>query len=363
MKPVYAYLLAALAAFAAGCSQPRYVTIDGAMLGTTFHVVARTSAPAPRLYAGMMRIDAEMKASMSIFDPASRLSRINAGVTDTLDCHILRNIAVAGEINRISGGFYDITVKPLTEAYGFAGGEGADNPDLDSLLRFVGFDRFHIEGSRIVKDDARVQIDLNSIAKGYTVDLAAGFLESVGCSDYIVEIGGEIRARGVNPRGERWRVAVDSPFDGNSSPGEFRQTVVEVNDCAMATSGNYRRFRTDACGRRINHTIDPRTGRSVCSRLLSATVIARDCMRADALGTMFMAMGDERAIAAATAMRDSVRVYFILAPRAADGSAANAAAGATEEGAVGGQGAAVAEPQEYEIFSTLGGGAVNEKVR
>ncbi len=320
-----------LAAVAGGCSpSPRYVTLDGAMLGTTFHIVARTDAPTDSLYAGMMRIDAGMKSSMSIFDPESLLSRVNAGQTDSLDAHIIRNIAVAGEINRISGGFYDITVKPLTEAYGFAAKGKIEHPNIDSLMQFVGFGRFRVEGGRIVKDDPRVQLDLNSIAKGYTVDLAAGFLEDRGCTDYIVEIGGEIRAKGVNAKGNPWRVAVDSPFDGNDSPGEFRQTVVEVNDSAMATSGNYRRFYTDSGGRKITHTVDPHTGRSVCSRLLSATVIAGDCMTADALGTMFMAMGDERAVAAAREMRDSVKVYFILAPEAG-----------------------AAETEEFEIFSTL----------
>lgn len=322
MKLIFRYLLPLLAAAAGGCTpSPRYVTLDGAMLGTTFHVVARTDAPTERLYAGMMRIDAEVKKSMSIFDPESRLSRINAGLTDSLDRHIMRNIAAAREINRISGGTYDITVKPLTEAYGFAAKGKIEHPNIDSLMEFVGFGKFRVESGRIVKDDPRVQLDLNSIAKGYTVDLAAEFLEGEGCGDYIVEIGGEIRARGVNAKGNPWRVAVDSPFDGNDSPGEFRQTVIEVNDSAMATSGNYRRFYTDAEGRKIAHTIDPLSGRSVCSRLLSATVLARDCMTADALGTMFMAMGDERAVAAARKMRDSVKVYFVLAPTAADAAA------------------------------------------
>ncbi len=332
MKLLARYFLPLLAAICGGCSQSaRYVTLDGAMLGTTFHVVARTDAPTDRLYAGLMRIDAEVKSSMSIFDAESLLSRVNAGLTDSLDAHIVRNIAVAGEINRISGGAYDITVKPLTEAYGFAAKGKIEHPNIDSLMQFVGFGKFRVEGCRIVKDDPRVQLDLNSIAKGYTVDLAAAFLESEGCTDYIVEIGGEIRAKGVNAKGNKWRVAVDSPFDGNDSPGEFRQTIVEVTDSAMATSGNYRRFYTDSEGRRIAHTIDPHTGHSVCSRLLSATVIAHDCITADALGTMFMAMGDERAVATAREMRDSVKVYFILAPEpdAADG-------------------------EDFEIFSTLG---------
>lgn len=299
----------------AGCSGgERYQTLDGTMLGTTFHVIVRSDMPAERLYRGIMRIDAEAKASMSIFDPDSRLSRINDNRTDSLDGHLLYNIGVASVVNRISGGAFDITVKPLTDAYGFAAGGRTEHPDIDSLMEFVGFDKFRIEAGRVVKSDPRVQFDLNSIAKGYTVDMVADFLEECGSSDYIVEVGGEIRARGVNAEGNPWRVAVDTPFYGNSSPGEFRQTIVRVNDCAVATSGNYRRYYVDAGGNRITHTIDPHTGRSRESRLLSATVIAGDCTHADALATMFMALGDGPAERLAESMRDSVQVYFVLAP-------------------------------------------------
>ena len=338
MKGLAIFATVALSAFAfAGCRhEARYVTVDGAMLGTTFHVVARTDRSPKEIYAGIMRIDGEAKASMSIFDEQSLLSRINANLTDSADCHILRNIAVASEIHRISGGMYDITVKPLTEAYGFAAKHATAQPDIDSLLQFVGMSRLHVEGNRIVKDDERVQLDLNSIAKGYTVDMVAEFLESKGVADYIVEIGGEIRARGINGKGRKWRVAIDAPFDGNDAPGAYMQTTVDVSDAALATSGNYRRFHTDSQGRKIAHTINPLTGESVCSRLLSATVVTRDCTTADALGTMFMALGEQRAIEMATQMRDSVRVYFILAPEH-DADA------------------------EYEIFSTLDESTANDK--
>ncbi len=337
------FYLALAPALVAGCRPAeRYVTVDGAMLGTTFHVVAHTDRTAEQLYAGIMQIDREAKASMSIFDEDSRLSRINANLTDTLDEHILRNIAVATEVNRISGGMYDITVKPLTEVYGFAAKGEIEQPNIDSLVQFVGLHHLRVEGNRLRKDDPRVQLDLNSIAKGYTVDMVASFLESEGAGDYIVEIGGEIRARGVNAKGRKWRVAIDTPFDGNNSPGEYMQETVDVSDAALATSGNYRRFHTDSHGRKIAHTINPLTGASVCSRLLSATVIARDCTTADALGTMFMALGEQRAVEMAEQMRDSVQVYFILAPRAtADGTA---------EGA-----------DDYEIFSTIADDAVSDK--
>ena len=310
---------AAAALAAAACqTQTGYVAVDGAMLGTTVHVAARTGRPAGEIYAAMMDIDSQAKASMSVFDPASRLNRLNANMTDSLDEHIEYNIRLAERISRISGGRYDITVKPLVEAWGFIRRQPDANPDIDSILAFVGHDKIRIEGGRLVKSDPRVQIDLNSIAKGYTVDLAARQLEQMGIGDYIVEIGGEIRCRGVNPRGGAWVVGIDSPFDGNDSPGSSLQTRIALSDKALATSGNYRRYWTDDQGRKVAHTIDPLTGRSSVSRLLSATVIAGTCAEADALCTMFMAMGDRQAIELAR-KADTLAVYFILDADDGDG--------------------------------------------
>lgn len=290
----------------------RYVTVDGAMLGTTFHVVAdlRSASPAG-FYAAAMALDAEMKASMSIFDTTSLLSRINRNETDSTDCHIRANIRLAEEYYRLSGGRYDITVKPLVEAWGFAGRAGDEAPAVDSLLAFVGCDLLRLEEERIVKADPRLQLDLNSIAKGYTVDLLAGLAERFGAENYIVEVGGECRSRGVNRSGGPWRIGIDSPFDGNMSPGENLQVRIALNDGALATSGNYRRFHIGADGRKVAHTIDPRTGRSAVSDLLSVTVVDDVCARADAMATMFLVMGDD-ARALADAMPD-VKVYFIYA--------------------------------------------------
>ena len=301
-----------LAAALTACS-PRsgYISVDGAMLGTTVHVSARTSLPPGTIYSHLQRIDSAAKASMSVFDPRSLLSRINAGLTDSLDEHIIYNIKLAERISLMSGGRYDITVKPLVEAYGFIGSQGMQSPDTDSILRFVGFSKLHIDGSRLIKDDPRVQIDLNSIAKGYTVDLAARMLDELGIEDYIVEIGGEIRCRGKNSRAGAWTVGIDTPFDGNDLPGRDLYTRVELSDMALATSGNYRRYRIDENGNKVAHTIDPVTGRSSVSRLLSATVAAEECAEADALCTMFMALGADQALEFA-GNHPEMAVCFIL---------------------------------------------------
>ena len=298
----------------AGCSTaPKYRVVDGTMLGTTYHIVAETELSNKQIFEEMQRINNQANASMSIFNSQSLLSRINNNQTDSVDIHIARNIEIASKINALTPR-YDITVKPLVDAYGFAAKNREAKPNIDSLVQFVGFEKFRIENGRIVKSDARVQIDLNSIAKGYVVDLIAEWLNSQGCENYIVEVGGEIRAKGVNARGIAWRVGVDTPFENNQTPGLHQQKVVQISGSALATSGNYRRFYYNEQGERISHTLNPQTGHSQTTSLLSATVIAPRCATADALATAFMASDEKDAIALAEQLRDSVQVYFILAP-------------------------------------------------
>lgn len=307
-------LLALLALLAGSCNSPaRYVTVDGTMLGTTMHVVADVGPSARQeLYRAAMRLDAEAKASMSIFDSTSLLSRLNRNLTDSVDRHIAFNLALADSIGRLSGGRYDVTVKPLVEAWGFAGRERTLHPNLDSLLAFVGRDKVRIVDGRLVKSDPRVQLDFNSVAKGYTVDLLAQLVEQLGGRNYIVDIGGEVRCRGVNREGNPWRIGIETPFDGNMSDGAYLQKRLCMSSGGLATSGNYRRFYRTDDGRKVAHTIDPRTGRSVISRLLSATVAAPTCAEADALGTMFMALGADDALRMADSL-PGLKAYFILA--------------------------------------------------
>ena len=249
----------------------------------------------------------------------SLLSRINRGESDSLDSHLIYNILAADSVSRLSDGMYDITVKPLVEAWGFAGKEGQKTPNIDSILPLVGYRKIRIEGNRLVKDDPRIQLDFNSIGKGYMVDLIARMLERNGSENYLVTIAGSGRCRGVNEQGGKWRIGIETPYDNNFSDRDL-QRIAEVTDISYTTSGNYRRFYYTPDGRKIAHTIDPVTGRSAVSRLLSATVFCDNAARADALGTMFMSLGSERAVAKARELeREGVMAYFIFATEKADG--------------------------------------------
>lgn len=311
-KRLISLCIIVLLAVAAGCGRrARYVTANGPMLGTTFVATGDADCSAPELFRALMQLDREAKASMSIFDEESLLSRLNDNRTDSLDRHILRNLRLAERVSRLSGGRYDVTVGPLVEAWGFAGHDPDRRPDLDSILQFVGYRRIRFDGGRLVKEDPRIRIDLNSIAKGYTVDLAAELMERFGARNYLVDIGGECRCKGVNPQGGAWRIGIETPFDGNCTEGDYLTARILLHEGALATSGNYRRFYRDAEGNKVAHTIDPVTGRSAVSRLLSATVAADCCAEADALATMYMSLGADAAIALAERTPDA-RVYFIL---------------------------------------------------
>ena len=312
-KPNSLFFAICMALLLAACAtEPAYKVVDGVMLGTRLHIIA--DSPCDTLYRGAMALDTEAKRSMSIFEENSLLNRLNRNQTDSLDRHITRNILLADSIHRLSGGAYDITVKPLVEAWGFDGREAQQQPNIDSILQFVGMEKIRIEAGRLKKADPRVAIDLNSIAKGYTVDLLAEYLDETGAENYIVDIGGEVRCKGHNRQGNPWRIGVESPFDGNMTDGEYIERRIALTSGAMATSGNYRRYYLNEKGEKIAHTIDPRTGYSNPSHLLSATVVAPTCAEADALCTMLLAMGDKAALAFAEA-HPTMAVYLIFAPR------------------------------------------------
>lgn len=280
-----------LAGCQSGPQQRPQTVIDGFAQGGTYHIVLVGDSTSGGLKGQLDSLLWGVDNSMSLYNPTSRLSRINRGETDTLDRFIANCIRTADTISRESGGRYDITIKPLTSAYGFTGDRPVQQPNVDSLLQFIGYDKIRIDGFRLVKKHPSVQIDLNSIAQGATADYVARWLDSLGWKDYLVEVGGEIFARGHNAKGGPWRVGIDKPIEGNMLPGAQLQVRIGISNRGLATSGNYRKFYTDSLGRKIVHTFDARTGAPVISNLLSATVVARTAAQADAYGTLCMVMG------------------------------------------------------------------------
>lgn len=304
------FVVVAAALLVVGCSEAPTVTrLQGRALGTNYNITVVGSLP-EEFSERLEGLYAEVNESMSIFSKSSLLSRINRSECDSVDHHITRCVEVAQRVSAISDGAYDITIGPLVEALGFAAEEADYKVNVDSLLEFVGYQKVAIIDGRIVKADPRVSLDLNSIAKGYTVDLVAELIEEYGHRNYLVDIGGEIRCSGTNTRGEQWSIGVETPFEGNySTSGEYLTSIVRISNAGMATSGNYRNFRTDAEGNKYTHIIDPRTGENTISSLLSATVVAQSCMQADAYATMFMALGLERS--REVAQREGIAALFI----------------------------------------------------
>ena len=208
-------------------------------------------------------------------------------------------------------GAFDITVAPLVNVWGF-GFKKSDTvtPEMiDSIREFVGRDKVRYENKKVIKSDNRLMLDASAIAKGYASDVIADLLRRKDIKNFMVEIGGEVTAQGKNPKGICWRIGINKPIeDQSANPGEIQQ-VIGLCDAGMATSGNYRNFYYKE-GKRFAHTIDPRTGYPVQHSLLSATVVAPNCMVADAFATAFMVLGLEESMRIAT-NNPELEAYFI----------------------------------------------------
>jgi thiamine biosynthesis lipoprotein len=311
MKTVLVFALAIL--LAAGCQQKKYEykKIAGFAQGTNYHITYENSTGKDYSNA----IDSILKAfdkSLSIYDSTSIISRINNNEPDViLDEWFTTVFNKSVEVNKLSGGAFDITVGPVVRAWGFGNGPEAkhDTAYIDSLMTFVGMDKARLENGKIIKAYPGVKLDVNAIAQGFSVDIVCDFLAARGIKNYLVEIGGEVRGVGRNASGNLWRVGIDKPEDGNMSPGTDLQAIINLDNKALATSGNYRKFYVEN-GVKYSHTIDPQTGFPARNTLLSATVIATDCITADALATSFMVLGLDKSKKLLETL-PGIEVYFV----------------------------------------------------
>ena len=254
--------------------------------------------------------------SLSMFNPHSTLSAINANRDTTTNEAFEAMFAEAARVNQLSKGAFDITVAPLVNYWGFgsrgsAPAYSAADQDIDSIRAFVGFDKVKLIDHKIIKFDQRVQLDAGAVAKGQACDMIAQVLRNHDCENYLVDIGGEVVAHGLNSQGEPWHVGITKPNLNNEGAQEELQEILAVSDICMATSGNYRNYYY-ADGERRSHTIDPRTGYPVQHSVLSATVVSSTCMRADALATACMVLGADKALEMMDKAQDAA-CYLLVA--------------------------------------------------
>ncbi|MCF7839240.1 MAG: FAD:protein FMN transferase [Candidatus Marinimicrobia bacterium] len=274
----------------------------GFTMGTTYHIrivdMLLTDPQSRHIHQGVDSLLEFINLSMSTYIDSSEISRFNQSIDTTpqpVSAPLAQVLKTSLEIGRSSSGALDITVMPLVNFYGFGYQQGATHlptkPELDSLQRLMGLHHLVVTDSTIQKQISALSLDLGAIAKGFGVDAVGDFLLHAGIENFMVEIGGEVLGRGVNSRGQPWQIGIDRPvFD--QEPGRQLQHVIQLKDLTIATSGDYRNYR-EVDGKRISHTIDPRTGKPIEHRLAAVSIIAPTCMIADASATAVMVLGEE----------------------------------------------------------------------
>ena len=275
--------------------EDKYLHRDGFVFGTMYSVTY-SNPDIKDLSVEITRALDAVNNSLSMFNAESTIAKVNNNESVVLDSLFLTVWERGQQVSCATDGAFDMTVAPLVDLWGF----GLENKSLvtndqvDSILQYVGYNKVVLENRVIRKAFAEMRIDAGAIAKGYACDVVADTLEAYGCTDYCIEIGGELVMKGKNPKGVNWHIAINKPVNDSTCINSEIQEVVELTDCGMATSGNYRNYY-ELDGKKYSHTIDPRTGYPVEHNLLSATIIARDCMTADAWATACMVVGLEKA--------------------------------------------------------------------
>jgi thiamine biosynthesis lipoprotein len=268
-----------------------YIHNEGQTQGTYYSIIY-LQPQGTDLHAKIDKLLSDFDLSLSTYNPNSIISQINQNVDSIrTDGYFEDMYRMSREVSEKTNGAFDITVAPLVNAWGFGPGnhDHSKTPDVSKILPFVGYRKVKLENHRIIKDDPHIMLDANAIAQGLSCDVVARLLEENGCKQYMVEIGGEVMCKGLNSEGKKWKIGIDKPIDDPTGDDEL-QVVAHISNVAINTSGNYHQFYYKD-GKKIGHEIDPRSGYPVMNNLLSATVIAPTCMKADAYATAFMILG------------------------------------------------------------------------
>ncbi|MBD5323183.1 MAG: FAD:protein FMN transferase [Bacteroides sp.] len=297
LKNVCIYIIVSVTLLVACTPPARYRSAEGVMWNTTYHITYRSDRD---LHDSIIAVMKRVEQSLSPFADSSLISAVNRGEAVKADSLLMRIFNASVEVNRMSHGAFDPTVAPLVNLWGYGYRTTGVEPTaeaIDSLLGSVGIGECSITTDGFIrKKSPATEFNFSAITKGYGCDLVGEMLARNGCEDYMVEIGGEIVLAGCSPRGRQWRIMVDAPIDCDTAIVHERMAVVELTGRGVATSGNYRNYRETPEGRTW-HTISPRDGRPAMTDLLSATVVAPDCMLADAYATACMAQSADSAMA------------------------------------------------------------------
>ena len=297
-----------------GCQKPvaKYIYNRGIIHGAPYLIVYE-SPEGKDMQSEIDTLLKEYNMIFSVYEKKSVISKVNNNEEVTLTPEFIACFNKAMEISQISDGAFDITCGPMVNAWGFGPEEKQKmTPErVDSLKLLTGYQKVKIENGKVVKENQNMKLDMNALCDGYFCDLICEFLQQKGCKNYMTEIGGEVKARGKNEKGNIWTIGINKPVDENVFVNNEIQAKVHVENKALATSGNYRNFYIED-GKKYAHTIDPKTGYPVQHSLLSATVITEDGMTADGFATTFMVLGLEKSIELSKQMPE-MEVYFIYA--------------------------------------------------
>ncbi|WP_051085392.1 FAD:protein FMN transferase [Hahella ganghwensis] len=318
LKPAAVLTLFLSVLVAAGCSffGPELQSAEGQIMGTWYHVKwsdeGIRSAP-DEVRKGILEQLQEVDILMSTYKQESELSQFNQSAVNVwfpLSEPTAEVFDIARRVSRQSGGAFDVTVGKLVNMWGFGPQfkptKVPSDKEITHALQEVGFEVLELDVSgRKVRKTTPVYVDLSAVAKGYAVDRVALYLESLGVKAYMVEVGGEVRTRGVKPDGVKWRIAIESPVVGERRV----QDVLELKDMGLATSGDYRNFYEEG-GIRYSHTIDPRTGKPIKHNLASVTVLNPSVGYADAWATAMMVLGEEQGFN--VAVEHNMAVLFLV---------------------------------------------------
>lgn len=300
MRKSFNVILAAFLILLFSCRKenPVYNSFGGFIQGSTYSMIFQNQGNInpDDLKSSVEKILHRFDMSLSLYVDSSILSRVNRNEEVLLDTFFIEAFRKSYEIYKETDGEFDITVGPLVNAWGFGpdAHKSFTESRRDSLLNLVGMYKVSIKDGRLIKTNPGIKLDFNAIAQGYSVDVISDYFTSLGIKSYLIEIGGEVRAKG-DKGGKYWRIGIDRPEDSNNVPGSDLEAILEIKDLSLSTSGNYRKFYIEN-GIKYSHEIDPKTGYPARNQLLSASVLADKCATADGYATACMVMGKDKTV-------------------------------------------------------------------